>query len=595
MAVRAIVWLCWGERFIREAAASARSAGAIDADRILITDAAGAALATNHPDFTSIVPIELVHANNLEKSRLIDVLPAGYDTYLFLDSDTRIVADVTLGFAKADRHGIAMAPAPNYNLPEFFNFARIMKHVGVEPADQIMYNSGVFFFHLTPTVRAVLERWRDLSNDLGAKFDFPRDQPFLTLALEQLGVTPYVLSPLYNYRSLGEYAVGNVRIWHSHFEPPAELNAFDNAWPARRYRSGLLLPADADPEPRLPQGMLQLTFSRFIERHTSAEAQSIAADTEAIARRQGNRRANDHLLSQIGMFGSIDKDEAYFAECLHYHLGLLHAYALDPQQMADHLQRSRTMPTGEDDQLFSDHINLSHMLRAQQIAAIDRGMPALLLACMPRSASATLTYTLGRALGIPVLHLSAGRFPNYFLVPPWLDMFLEGGGITQDHFGASDFNIGVLRARGPRDIFVLVRDPRAAARSQAHYLARDGGDGGDPLSLRIERHCIGSFIPWLQGWIDCARNPDLPFRIHWLTFREVCDDPAAVLRRISAALAEDHPAMAPFADCRSLDEVRVHFVEGNDDAWQREVDYEARERLWAACTPEIKSLLGLRW
>src|ERR1700738_596154 len=68
MAIRAIVWLCWGERFIREAAASARSAAAIDADRILITDAAGAASAANQPEFTSIVTIELVHANNLAKT-----------------------------------------------------------------------------------------------------------------------------------------------------------------------------------------------------------------------------------------------------------------------------------------------------------------------------------------------------------------------------------------------------------------------------------------------------------------------------------------------------------------------------------------------
>ena len=129
---------------------------------------------------------------------------------------------MSLGFAKAERHGIAMAPAPNYNLAEFFNFAYIMRELGIAPADQIMYNSGVIFLHLTAAVRKVLERWRDLCATIGAKSDFPRDQPFLNLALEQCGVTPYVLSPLYNYRGLGEYAVGNIRIWHSHFAPPSD-------------------------------------------------------------------------------------------------------------------------------------------------------------------------------------------------------------------------------------------------------------------------------------------------------------------------------------------------------------------------------------
>ena len=174
-------------------------------------------------------------------------------------------------------------------------------------------------------------------------------------------------------------------------------------------------------------------------------------------------------------------------------------------------------------------------------------------------------------------------------------MFLNGGAITQDHFGASDFNIGVLRARGPRDIFVLARDPRAAARSQAHYLARAGGKAGEPLAVRIERQCVGNFIPWLQAWIDCSRNPDLPFRIHWLTFREVCADPAAVLRRISQVLADKHPAMERFVDCRTVEEVRVHFVQGDDHAWRSEVDYVTREVLWAACTPDVKSLLDLKW
>ena len=177
------------------------------------------------------------------------------------------------------------------------------------------------------------------------------------------------------------------------------------------------------------------------------------------------------------------------------------------------------MPTGESDLLFSDQVNLSYVLRDRQLAAMKRGLPPILIACMPRSASATLTYTLARALDIPVLHISAGSFPNHFLVPSWLNMFLEGGAITQDHFAANDFNLGVLQGRGPRDIFVLIRDPRAAARSQVHHLARGRDGGAEPLARRIERQCTENFIPWLQAWIDCANNKKLPFRIHWLTYR----------------------------------------------------------------------------
>jgi hypothetical protein len=598
MAVRAIVWLCWGEDFIREAVASARSAATIDADRILITDAAGAALARDHAEFTSIVPIEPVHGNNLEKSRLIDLLPAGYETLLYLDTDTRIVGDVDLGFAKAERHGIAMAPAPNYNLPEFFNFASIMRPVGVEPADQIMYNSGVIFFRLTPIIRQVLERWRDLCTESGGLNDFPRDQPFLTLALEQLGVTPYVLSPLYNYRGLGEYAVGNIRIWHSHFAPPPDLNDFANAWPARRFIDGMRLDAGDDRsevDRRQPQAMSELSLSHLKGQLSPAAVHRIAAEALAIQRGRGSRRANDFVLNHIGIRGSLDNDQGYFAEALHYHLGLLHAHAADPVEMAQQLRRSHTMPTGESDLLFSDHVNLSYVLRDRQLAAIKRGVPPILIACMPRSASATLAYTLARAVDIPVMHISAGNFPDRYLVPSWLDMFLEGGAITQDHFAANGFNLGVLQGRGPRDIFVLIRDPRAAARSQVHHLARGHDGGGEPLARRIERQCTENFIPWLQAWIDCANNETLPFRIHWLTYREACRDPGAILRRIAGVLGADNKAITAFAHAHSLPEERMHFVDGHDDAWRREVGSSSRDLLWQACTSEMKTMLELKW
>src|SRR5580698_7061099 len=276
---RAIVWFCWGERFIDEAADSARSAAAIEADRFLITDAAGADYAKGNGVFPSIIATELRYGNNLEKSRLVDLLPGGYDTFLYLDTDARILGDVSLGFAKAEQHGIAMAPAPNYNLPEFFNFARIMHGLGVEPADQIMYNTGVIFFHLTAAVQQVLERWRDLCASVGAKNDFQRDQPFLTLALDQCGVTPYVLSPLYNYRGLGEYAVGNIRIWHSHFAPPPDLNEFENAWPARRFTDGMRVHGEdySQANRRRPQAMSELSLTHLKGQLSPPSARKITA------------------------------------------------------------------------------------------------------------------------------------------------------------------------------------------------------------------------------------------------------------------------------------------------------------------------------
>jgi hypothetical protein len=39
----------------------------------------------------------------------------------------------------------------------------------------------------------------------------------------------------------------------------------------------------------------------------------------------------------------------------------------------------------------------------------------------------------------------------------------------------------------------------------------------------------------------------------------------------------------------------MHFVDGHDDAWRREVGSSTRDRLWQACTAEMKAMLDLRW
>jgi hypothetical protein len=214
---------------------------------------------------------------------------------------------------------------------------------------------------------------------------------------------------------------------------------------------------------------------------------------------------------------------------------------------------------------------------------------------MPRSASATLTQTLANLLDVPVPHVCLGEFPeHYYLVPSWLDTFLEGGALTQDHFTLNPFNRGVLANRGRRDIFVTVRDPRAAARSHVYMRAAQGYRAAATIEQRIERECVRDFVPWLQSWIDCTGDPALPFRIHIVKFTDIAADLAGTVRRIARILQDGHPAMVPYAQRRDVEEIRVHFQEGDDEAWRSEVGAAARTRLWDACTPDFRELLNLR-
>jgi hypothetical protein len=590
---RAIVWLSWGRAHITEAIESARSAKILNADRLLITDEVSANQARESGAFTSILPTRLLHANFLEKSRLIDLVPASYESFLYLDSDTKIISDVSLGFDMAERHGIALAPAPNYNLPEFFNFSRFMTQAGLQPADQMLYNAGVIFFHLTPRVREVLERWRDLCHTAGVGV-LTDDQPFLTMAFEQLEFLPYVLSPLYNYRSLGEHAVGNIRLWHSHHPVPPDLNVFVNAWPPRRFVAGVQVSADHDTSAGevapLSRKMVRQNFDGW---RSSPFSISIAQRALALQEQRRSREATEYLIGHLGIETSDDLSESYFAENLSYNLALCYAHISEPVKMAEQISLSHTMPGHDDDLMFHDHIDASRILNDRRERAIRREMPTLLFSCMPRSAGATITQILEKVLGMPIFHASLGSFPDLFLAPSWLDMLLEGGAITHDHFGANAFNTGVLTARGPRDLFVLVRDPRAAARSQVHFKSRNPIETPGLVESAIEHECVSNFIPWLQGWIDCARNPNTPFRVHFITYPEVCTDRAAVVRKVVRILQAAYPALSPYVDCEFIPEIKHHFVTGDDNAWRGEVGAQTRKNLWVACTDDIRSLLAL--
>jgi hypothetical protein len=261
--------------------------------------------------------------------------------------------------------------------------------------------------------------------------------------------------------------------------------------------------------------------------------------------------------------------------------------------MAEHIHMSHTTPGTGIEHLFSDFVAICLVAREHQVDAIARGMPAVLFACMPRSASATLTHSLARLVDAPVLHTAIGVFPNYFIAPSWLDAFIEGGAVTQDHFMLNDFNFGVLKARGPRDVFVTVRDPRAAARSQVHWLSRWGNTDAATLEQRIERQCVDNFAPWLQNWIDRSRDPTSPLRIHMFEFQDIVRDLPGTVRQIAQKLRHEFPAMAVHAECVDVEEVRIHFKEGDDEAWRSEVGEATRQRLWDACTPDIRELLQL--
>ena len=174
------------------------------------------------PDWVQVERIDYRLERGLRKVETLEHLPVGYQSFLYLDSDTIILNDIELGFTKAEQHGIAMAPAPRYDLADSLGFEAIMAAEDAPDMGQMVYNAGVIFFTLTNDTRRVFDRWRQIVER--HKDYYYHDQAPLTLAMEVEGFVPYVLSVSYNYRTYGTYIHGIVRLWHSRNEVPADLN-----------------------------------------------------------------------------------------------------------------------------------------------------------------------------------------------------------------------------------------------------------------------------------------------------------------------------------------------------------------------------------
>lgn len=239
---RGILFLVWGESCIHEMARCLEESRFPPYPIFLITD-----LETDTsvlPEYVTIKRVTFTLEGKVRKCDLVNHLPEGIDTFLFLDVDTRVLTDISLGFDKAEKHGIAMAQAAHYSLGDFKLFSKIMQKEGVTHQGQLLYNSGVVFFSTRPDVLAVFK----LSEQLSKKYpDAPwGDQTYLTLAMEILEFNPYTLSTSYNHRAFGELISGEIHIWHSYRPVPENVNEMKPVFP-RKWEDGRIVHAKIVP------------------------------------------------------------------------------------------------------------------------------------------------------------------------------------------------------------------------------------------------------------------------------------------------------------------------------------------------------------
>ncbi len=236
---RAIVFPGWGEKHIALVAECIRESRLPDCPLFLMTDETSKV--EGLPASVQVLRRACRLSGKARKLELFASLPNEIETALLLDADTRVIDDISLGFEKAEQHGIAIVPAPHYSLADFRGFREVMLKEGVTPRGQMIYNSGVLFCTpQRPDVRAVF----DLSLKLAQKYahEVWSDQTYLSLAIEMENFNPHTLSPSFNYRGFGELISGSIRIWHSYEPLPKNAGSLEEGY-LHRYEKGKLVKA----------------------------------------------------------------------------------------------------------------------------------------------------------------------------------------------------------------------------------------------------------------------------------------------------------------------------------------------------------------
>jgi len=154
--------------------------------------------------------------------------------------------------------------------------------------------------------------------------------------------------------------------------------------------------------------------------------------------------------------------------------------------------------------------------RAAQEAAIERGIPSILLATLPKSGSLYLWSTIAKSLEAPMFRVALPRGPTEDeLVPGLVDVFAKGGLCAQQHLSPSPENIEILKARGIKRMLLHIRDPRQATVSWWLYNLRIGASRPRERSrAEIEEHLWSAYFApaakWVTDWIEIVdRDPDI--------------------------------------------------------------------------------------
>jgi hypothetical protein len=238
---------------------------------------------------------------------------------------------------------------------------------------------------------------------------------------------------------------------------------------------------------------------------------------------------------------------------------------------------------------------------SRQRAGIGRGLPAMLINTVPKSASESIWNKLAEGLGAAQAHLSLGLFPDCCVIPFRAEASAQGGIIAKEHLLPTAHNLGVLAAHGIERIVCHQRDPRQATLSWAHFVRDDVSMRlmgpiwrkivpplsvpRDDLSRQID-WCIEHYLPLLidfaRDWARVSDDPAQPLQVLFLSFEAFHREPAGYYDRVLDFYGIDQGLFAGEAEAEV-----VHLRKGQLEEWRQVLTPAQQKKAWNAMPREL--------
>ena len=191
-----VLYVATGKRYINSAIRSARSVRKHNPGLAmhLFADwqAQGFDLAADPAPFTSVGDIVSGHY----RSKVDYSVETPFERTLYLDTDTRVLGDITPLFDLLERFDLALAHAPN-------RLTRLMNWRVPVPVSFPQYNCGVMLYRRSEKVLAFLRTWIEAFHQAGFKSDQITFRELIWLSDLRVAT----LAPEYNLRQLKYFLV----------------------------------------------------------------------------------------------------------------------------------------------------------------------------------------------------------------------------------------------------------------------------------------------------------------------------------------------------------------------------------------------------